>query len=216
MDMDPLPRSRRAPPEVITLDDDDSREVEATGFYTGEAATARNSRNLFRKLDKMEEDIKKHVERLLDANEANIILQIEHCQANTNGAIQDIAEGQIQIQKVDALLGKTQGLIRSRRSALEKAAKTLKDHSKEILELQSEVKDVVEHKCKDEDEIEQKNTKVLNKINNLIDATKGAFKEMASHMESDQAGTDLELGMIARGIENLKADLNNARGLTES
>ena len=219
MDVDLLPRNRRVQPEVVTLDDEEDQEVEATGYYTGDAATARNSRNLFKRLDKMEEDIKKHVERLMDASEANITLQIEHAQANTYGAMQDIAEGQISIQRVDYLLGKIQRLIRARRSALERAEKTFDDHRKEVLELQAEIKDLAEYKCKDEGELEQKNSKILNKVNYLIGATKGAFKEMTNRMEYGQPGqpdTDHELDMIARGMESLRTDLSNAKGQIEA
>ena len=219
MDVDLFPRNRRVQPEVIILDDEEDQEVEATGYYTGDAATARNSRSLFKRLDRMEEDIKKHVERLLDASEANITLQIEHAQANTYGAMQDIAEGQISIQKVDSLLGKIQRLIRSRRSALVRAEKTFDDHHREVLELQAEIKDLAECKCKDRGELEQKNSKILNKVNNLIGATTGAFKEMTNRMEYGQPGQpdmDHELGVIARGMESLRTDLSNAKGQIEA
>ena len=138
------------------------------------------------------------------------ILQVQQFQPNKNGFIQDITENLT--QKIDSLLLRTQRLIRSRKPAFEKAAKTYNDNRKEMLELQMQIKDEIEYRCKDDKELEEKNAMILKKVNKLADMTNKALKELADCMEFDQpnqSGTIHELGVIARDLSGLKDGLNH-------
>ena len=131
------------------------------------------------------------------------ILQVQQFQPNKNGLIQDITENLT--QKIDSLLLRTQRLIRSRKTAFEKAAKTYNDNRKEMLELQMQIKDVIENRCKDDNELEEKNAMILNKVNKLADMTNNSLKELADCMECGNH----ELGVIARDLSGLKDGLNH-------
>ena len=131
------------------------------------------------------------------------ILQVQQFQPNKNGLIQDITENLT--QKIDSLLLRTQRLIRSRKPAFEKAAKTYNDNRKEMLELQMQIKDVIENRCKDDNELEEKNAMILNKVNKLADMTNNSLKELADCMECGNH----ELGVIARDLSGLKDGLNH-------
>jgi len=138
------------------------------------------------------------------------ILQVQQFQPNKNGLVKDIT-GNL-TQKIDSLLLRTQRLIRSRKTAFEKAAKTYNDNRKEMLELQMQFKDVIEYPCKDDNELEEKNAMILNKVNKLADMTNRVLKELADCMEFDQpnqSGTIHELGVIARDLSGLKDGLNH-------